>query len=175
MASNITNLEKIFNNVRDIARYGRKKHGDRFDGFTYWQSIKKVLKQYDDENIRGSKWKKINASLVDKIMNLPEKYINGYGDEVIIESNHFIIQQVRLPKQEFSIRKVVQLGENIGQWEGSPDREVYKDIKYPKTKLNTLGTYVTKAFIKNSSKYITDEVVEQIANITKNYLIMLEI
>ena len=31
MASNITNLEKIFNNVRDIARYGRKKHGDRFD------------------------------------------------------------------------------------------------------------------------------------------------
>ena len=154
MASNITNLEKIFNNVRDIAQYGRENYGDRFDGLNYWKSIKRVLKQYDDENIRGSKWKKINASLVDKIMNLPEKYINGYGDEALIESHHFIIQQVRIPKKEFSIRKVVQLGLNIGQWEGSPDSEVYTNIKYPKTKLNTLGTYVTKAFITNSSKYL---------------------
>jgi hypothetical protein len=48
-------------------------------------------------------------------MLLPEYTINGYEEKIIIENNHFIIQQVRIPLNEKpSIRKIIQIALNIG-------------------------------------------------------------
>ena len=41
-------------------------------------------------------------------MLLPEYTINGYEKKIIIENNHFIIQQVRIPLNEKpTIRKIL--------------------------------------------------------------------
>jgi len=53
-------------------------------------------------------------------MLLPEYIINGYDQKSIIENNHFIIQQVRIPLNEKpTIRKIIQIALNIGQYRGS--------------------------------------------------------
>jgi hypothetical protein len=52
-------------------------------------------------------------------MNIPEFFINGHGNTKIIEKNHFLIQTVRIPKnEEPSLRKVCQIALNIGQYQG---------------------------------------------------------
>jgi hypothetical protein len=60
---------------------------------------------------------------VDKIMLLPPQTlveIDGYGKQHTNEFNHFIIQAVRLPRTEgANIRKIIQVGLNIGQYIGS--------------------------------------------------------
>lgn len=47
-------------------------------------------------------------------MSLCEKCINGHGDEIIIEKNHFLIQSIRLPTEGNNIRKLMQIALNIG-------------------------------------------------------------
>ena len=52
-------------------------------------------------------------------MSIPEFIINGHGNTEIIEKNHFLIQTVRIPKnEEPSLRKVCQIALNIGQYQG---------------------------------------------------------
>jgi hypothetical protein len=54
------------------------------------------------------------------VLPLPEYTINGYEEKIIIEFNHFIIQQVRIPLTEKpTIRKIIQIALNIGQYRGS--------------------------------------------------------
>ena len=155
-----SNLEILFNAVRDKATEGRQKYGENFDGLNFWQPIKKSLKKFDKE---VGKYKKINKTLTKKIMNYPEYIINGYDVKEILEPNHFLIQQVRLPiKDDCTIRKVVQLGLNIGQWIGNPNKELWEEINYPtKYRLNELSTYVTKKEINRLSKFIRNEDVEE--------------
>jgi hypothetical protein len=157
----MTSLEKIFNAVRDASSAHRKQSGDDFDGLKFWKPIKNTLKKFD--KYEGT-YKKINKTITNKIMNFPEFIINGKGEQIIIEPNHFLIQQVRLPiKYECTIRKIVQLGLNIGQWTGLPNKELWKEIKYPtKYKLNKLRTYVSKREIKRLSKFITNEDMHEI-------------
>ena len=43
-------------------------------------------------------------------MSMPEFFINGHGNTEIIEKNHFLIQTVRIPKNEDpSLKKSVKL------------------------------------------------------------------
>ena len=82
-----SNLETLFNAVRDKATEGRQKYGENFDGLNFWQPIKKSLKKFDKE---VGKYKKINKTLTKKIMNYPEYIINGYDVKEILEPNHFL-------------------------------------------------------------------------------------
>ena len=103
-------LEYLFNIVREKSTELRGKYRDEFDGKGFWQPIKKILAKV---NINASKWKNIPQDIVESIMTLPEYYKNGYGDEHIIETNHFLIQQVRIPtivycSSELMIMKNIQ-------------------------------------------------------------------
>ena len=52
-------------------------------------------------------------------MSIPEFFINGHGNTEIIEKNHFLIQTVRILKnEEPSLKKVCQIALNIGQYQG---------------------------------------------------------
>lgn len=52
-------------------------------------------------------------------MSLPEFFINGYGNNITIEKNHFLIQTVRIPRnEEPSLKKIGQIALNIGQYQG---------------------------------------------------------
>lgn len=63
-------------------------------------------------------------------MKLPEFYINGFGKKEIIEENHFIIQTVRIPVIEKpSLRKIMQIALNIGQYLGHNNTNMLKKNK----------------------------------------------
>ena len=50
---------------------------------------------------------------------MPEFFKDGHGNTEIIEKKHFLIQTVRIPKnEEPSLRKVCQIALNIGQYQG---------------------------------------------------------
>lgn len=148
-----TKLEHLFNLVAEKYKKHRKLD-PHFDGKSAWQPIKECLAKYDKITC---KYKKLNTALVSEIMSLPEYYIDGYGKQSIIESNHFIIQQVRIPTTEdANIRKVIQLALNIGQWKSVPNKDLYKKINYPSTKLDDISTYLSKKDITILSKEIED-------------------
>lgn len=159
--SDSNKLEILFNLVL-LASYKQRKKNKHFDGFNFWQPIKKELEKLDkyDDII---KFKKMPDSLVKTIMEIPEFYKNGYGKENIIESHHFLIQQVRIPtKEKASVKKITQIALNIGQWKGLPNEVIYKDIKYDKTNLDNIYTYITKTSSNKLSKYIDDDTISNI-------------
>ncbi len=85
---------------------------------------------------------------------LLHKYtINGYDKKSLIENNHFIIQQVRIPlKESPTIRKIIQVALNIGQHKGSGGKIIF----------NNIDEFITKKDIVELSKYIPDNLVVKI-------------
>lgn len=147
----LENLEIIFNHVLDKAYKLRKANPTKFDGLGFWQPIKKLLEPLDEYSAK--KWKKIPKKLTRSIMLLPEYTINGYEEKSIIENNHFIIQQVRIPLKEApSIRKIIQIALNIGQYKGSGGKMIFDNI----------GQFIYRKDIVELSKHIPDNLVRKI-------------
>jgi len=145
------NLEIIFNCVLDKAYKLRKANPTKFDGLGFWQPIKKMLEPLDEYSAK--KWKKIPKKLSRSIMLLPEFTINGYDQKSIIENNHFIIQQVRIPLKEApTIRKIIQIALNIGQYRGSCGKIIFDNI----------GQFIYQKDIVELSKHIPDVLVRKI-------------
>lgn len=99
-------LELLFNSILETAK--EKKKNIDFDGLEFWQPIKTLLLEYD--NYKSEKgWKRpISTSITEKILNLPEYVINGKGEKITLEKEHFLIQQVRIPiTEELSIKKSI--------------------------------------------------------------------
>jgi hypothetical protein len=145
------NLEIIFNCVLDKAYKLRKANPTKFDGQGFWQPIKKLLEPLDEYSAK--KWKKIPKKLTRSIMLLPEYTINGYEEKIIIEKNHFIIQQVRIPLTEKpTIRKIIQIALNIGQYRGSGGKIFFDNI----------GQFIYWKDIVELSKHIPDDLVRKI-------------
>ena len=143
------------------------------NGQHLWQScIKKVLKE-ETEHIVASKWNSIDEKTVDDIMNLPEYYIDGHGIKKIIETNHFLIQQVRIPKIESpTLRKIIQIALNIGFWKGyfNEERETMNQkYRYHELQLDQLETYISKEDIKKISLSIPKSTVNRIMNNLQSY------
>ena len=146
------NLEIIFNSVLDKAYKLRKANPTKFDGLGFWQPIKKILEPLDEYSAK--KWKKISKKLTKRIMLLPEYTINGYEEKIIIENNHFIIQQVRIPLTEKpTIRKIIQIALNIGQYKGSGGKMIFDNI----------GQFIYRKDIVELSKHIPDDLVRKIS------------
>ena len=111
----LTTIESLFDQIRKIAKQQRKTNSS-FDGKKFWQPIKNIL---SESSWKATKWRKKSKTKYDKIMNIPEYFINGHGNTKIIEKNHFLIQTVRIPKnEEPSLKKVCQIALNIGQYQG---------------------------------------------------------
>ena len=155
-------LEILFNAIVKKFEYLRK-HNKNVDGLSLWQPLKQILSSLD--HYSAEKFKHISFVLTDKIMNLPEYTKNGYGIDTIIESNHFIIQQIRIPmKDKPTIKKILQLALNIGQWKGYPDNTIYKYIDYTNTNLDKLSRYIFSSDIIKLSNLISDDIYDKIMN-----------
>ena len=164
MSNNSKNSKKI-NLVQGLFDLVRKKskmlreNNNKADGQAFWKPIKDTLARYSD--ITASKFKQINPELTSDIMALPEKVINGYGEEKMIELHHFMIQAVRIPiKEKPTLQKILQIALNLGQYEGlveQPD---------PRLMLLDLIDYLTIGDILELNKKITDEVMEDIVRIS---------
>lgn len=155
-------LEILFNAIIKKFEYLRK-HNKNVDGLTLWQPLKQILSSLD--HYSAEKFKHISFVLTDKIMKLPEYTKNGYGIDTIIESNHFIIQQIRIPmKDKPTIKKILQLALNIGQWKGYPDNTIYQSIDYNNTNLDKLSRYIFSSDVIKLSNLITDNIYDKIIN-----------
>jgi len=148
-------LQGIFDKVREKARELRMSNPNA-DGLAFWRPIKAVLSKYT--HITASRFKKLDSSLTSRIMILPEKCIDGYGEEHMIELHHFMIQAVRIPIQEQpTILKIIQIALNLGQYEGlmKEKAELHLD----------LDDYIEDHDIKEINTKITEEIMMEIIRI----------
>ena len=128
------NIEELFNLVIQSTIKAKKK---KVHGQKYWQPIKKIL---ETSNYNFKRWKSINDKYYKNTMSIPEKEIDGYGKETMIEVNHFLIQTIRIPKTEKpTLRKLIQLALNIGQ---------YKEATKKNPKYYKIEQFVTKKVMK---------------------------
>ena len=161
-----TQLEILFDLVLNKFEQLNKKYLN-LNGKALWQPIKSILSKYDEPRFYASKYKKLSDSLIDKIMSIIEYSRNGKGEETLLVQNHFIIQQVRIPlKEEPSIKKIIEIALNIGQWKGNPDKKIYNLLNYKKTGLDKINKYLNNYNIKKLSSYIDDSILLSI----KEYL-----
>jgi len=129
----LTTIETLFDQIRKIAKH-KNQTDVSFDGKKFWQPIKIIL---SDSTWKATKWKKQSKTKYEEIMNMPEFFINGYGNTIKIPENHFLIQTVRIPtNEEPSLKKICQIALNIGQYQG-----------YTK---KTIKNYNIKNYILNS-------------------------
>ena len=151
-------LQGLFDLVREKSKMLRQNNS-KADGLAFWKPIKDKLAKYSD--IVASGFKEIEPRLTAAIMALPEKVINGYGEEHMIELHHFMIQAVRIPiKEKPKLQKILQIALNLGQYEGSvqqPD---------PRLILLDLTDYLTIGDIVEINKKLTDEIMEDIVRIS---------
>jgi hypothetical protein len=149
-------LELLFDIILDKSYQLRKRDPTHFDGKSFWQPIKTILEPLD--NYSASKWKTLSKTKTKKIMLLPEYTINGYETKIIDENNHFIIQQVRIPLQDKpTIKKIMQIALNIGQYKGTSQNKNITNITY-----NNINQFIFKNDIVELSKYLTDDIINAI-------------
>ena len=117
----ILTIQDLFEQIRKISKQ-KNQNNKSFDGKKFWQPIKSIL---STSNWKASKWKNQSKKRYNTIMKLPEYFINGYGNNQIIKTNHFLIQTVRIPKNEKpSLKKICQIALNIGQYQGTTNKTI---------------------------------------------------
>jgi hypothetical protein len=140
-------LARLFNLVKNAAIERRKSDPEKFNGQAFWQFIKNTLEKLD--NYRAKEWKKLPTKCAEEIMKLPEFDANGK----MIEENHFLLQQARIPKNEPpTIRKIVQIALNIGQY-----RAIHENGGF-----DHLSEFISCDDAAELSKYISDELLAEI-------------
>lgn len=148
----MNNLDFLFHMMIQCSK--QLRYENRYaDGFAYWKPIKKILMKYDKYIFDD--WKVIKKSVFKKIMSLPERYTDGYGNQHIHEDNHFLIQTVRIPSESdnITLRKIVQVAFHIGQYIGIQDESF--SWMY-------LDKYATMNTISEINKIVTKELVQDI-------------
>ena len=129
----LTTIETLFEQIRKIAKQ-KRQNNTLFDGKKFWQPIKTIL---SESTWKATKWKKQSKAKYEEIMSLPEFFINGYGNNITIEKNHFLIQTVRIPRnEEPSLKKIGQIALNIGQYQGYTGKTIIN---------NSIKSYLLKS------------------------------
>jgi hypothetical protein len=173
--SNSKNNSKKLNILQGLFDLVRKKsmmlrhNNSKADGLSFWKPIKETLGRYD---IVASKFKEIEPRLTAAIMELPEKIINGYGEEKMIELHHFMIQAVRIPiKEKPTLQKILQIALNLGQYEGlvgEPDKSRSSQATLMGIRLVSLDIkdYLEADDIIHINEQITDVIMDTIVRIS---------
>lgn len=113
-----------------------------FDGKDYWKSIKQIIEKTD---WTADKWKPVSKDKYNTIMDIIEFTINGRSEKHIIEENHFLIQTVRIPvDSDPTLKKIMQVALNIGQYEGYVHHTGNTKYCTVKTRPNLLTKFILK-------------------------------
>jgi hypothetical protein len=149
----MSRLQTLFDLVQSAA-CDRRSATPGFDGRGFWQPIKDLLPA---ETTAPHGWRPLDRNRITSWMALPEKRADGST----IEINHFLIQQVRIPTtEEPSIRKIIQLALNIGQYSGLCT--AYERLEYRATGMDQLTTYVSREDIAWLDQQIGDDLVQEV-------------
>jgi hypothetical protein len=152
-----TRIEYLFNLISESTKAIRTKKLPNFDGKNFWQPIKDQLSIFDDQYIDS--WIPLDKSTINSVMSLPEFDQNGK----MIEINHFLIQQVRIPLSEKpNLRRIMQIALNIGQYSVHVEHNMYFDK-------SNLSDYISLNNWTILDNLITDDLLSEIKNYLENY------
>jgi hypothetical protein len=186
------NLNTVFELVKTHVRvlcmqyedlYEVNKCDALFNGKEFWQPIKELLKPLDihtEEHTWNAmftdakvlEWS--NPAYIQPIMRYSEFSINGLNEKSLIPENHFIIQTVSIPTtQQATIRKIIQIALNIGQFEGHRYAEFAdtgEKIFHHANDMNLLYGYVYTNAANSLSEHISQELINKIKYCVSNPL-----
>lgn len=163
----MSNLETIFYKVLKASKRC-KEEIQEFDGLAFWTPIKKILQE--NELVLDTNWApKIDNEVKEKI-----SAIDDYDSEkTFIECNHFLKQQVRIPnvEEKISLRKLIQIALNIGQFLGSKDNiHLINFVDYNNLKLDVIESYINKDDLLRMSETLNiDNILVKISEYLDNY------
>jgi len=134
-------IKDLFDAIKEKSRKERDKN-QYFDGQKFWQKLKAIL---GNSLYKAKAWKKIRTPVFDATIKLIEFTIDGTGTKKIIEKNHFAIQTVRIPATEQpTLRKIMQVALNIGQFEGYDKWDGYVDAGNLSAPNDNFENYISK-------------------------------
>lgn len=152
---NSQHVIEAWNQIIDNASYLKNKYGDKFDGLKYWNSIKPFLNDIDNRMHEEIIWNK-NHDIVISNFSLVRSLIPEYDENnKLIEKNHFLLQQLNIPKKDngnASFVRLMQIALNIGQMQKYIN-EYPDNIKQliDQNNLSNINTYMTN---DNYNKYL---------------------
>jgi DNA polymerase/3'-5' exonuclease PolX len=127
------------------------------DGLVFWREEKNKYMKYDILSTKISY--SVNSDYVNKINDLFEcgelANLDKSGETVL--PDHFIYQLVNIPTTKPTIRKIIQLALNIGQWKAATkDTEalIKADAIFEEYNLDNIESYLRKDDIEILSKLL---------------------
>ena len=171
-------IEQFFTTISAHSKRFRRRYDDDF--MLPWSKIDDLCNESNFKKQFNTTWSSqirpggiLYESIVTKAMDLPEKIINGYGDEELLEENHFMIQIYRITlNQPVTIRNVCQIAYFIGLVTA---RFRIKD--FPEGMVRTinqlnafrLSNFVSKAVIDKMNTLLVPDDLTNLKNTLKNF------
>lgn len=156
----------LFELVRTSARSLRTRNKE-FDGLSFWKTIKSNLAESDFE----AEWKKLPDKYSEEILSLNEYNEDG----TMNENNHFLIQMIRIPKKEkCSLKKIIQIAFNIGQYQGINFTALEQINKMDHIKFDSISNFIDEKYYNINlvpdiiSEKNLNEIIKKIFEYCKN-------
>lgn len=141
MPPKLVTIEDLFNAIKKKSKKEREKKKN-FDGHKFWQGLKPIL---GNSLYKAKAWKKPRTTVFNATIKLTEYTIDGTGNKQIVEKNHFAIQTVRIPTiEQPTLRKIMQVALNIGQFEGYDKWDNYIDAGSISSPNDKFENYISK-------------------------------
>lgn len=166
-------LDKLFDIVSSYSRRLRRKFPEE-DFDNQWHILSLHLDKYPKAFSEWYKEVKPNGvlytALIDKIMNLPEKYITGRGETELIDNNHYLISMYRPADREPTLTNLMSVAYNYGLLSAH-----LRQHDFPEGIVRTLKNlkgyqpinFLSTADSRMLDEFITDEMLKDITNFCK--------
>jgi hypothetical protein len=175
-------IEELFDTIIYSATEMRKRFHSLHaypDRLEYWKRLQKIFESAIAlHTIRLGKFRILDTHIYNSIMKLPEKTINGFGHEQLIEPHHLLIELVKNPsiyRLSNNVMLLLYLAFIYGNYNGLSysERNTGYKLDLTEDEVNSLGniqTYIepnTNSFlIKFSEDVFLDEyVVNQLGSV----------
>jgi len=155
--------EFLFQKTRELAKEKKAKFGDVFDGQVFWGSIKKHFAEFD-----GTKLPCTYKPSVDLVELLGSNYPEYNDDGNLNLANHCIHQAlVNLPTTEITIRKLIQIGLNVGQFEGLILGDLisladYREVAAQMASVRDIGCFVTEGSLNDLDSKLDADALDDV-------------
>ena len=153
-----TLVEEVWELVINNSFLLKDRYKEKFDGLDYWNQLKPFLIEINNRTI-GYKisYNPEHNNIIEKFKNYLNEIPEKNDKNELIEKNHFLLQQLNIPKKDNGIpsfQRLIQIALNIGQLKpyiNSFSNNIKKLID--NNDLDNIKTYMTP---DNYNKFLFD-------------------